>query len=291
MIIQNRFKQPNLFICRHPTHKRFNFMVSPYHVLEQKRCLQEGCVHFIWKCKIYGKDFNCPRGFKHVGRNCGDCKHYYEEKVCYKPEPQISDTEMSAYLAQLEDYRYWLSTVIDKRVPFSGEISGVFPSLLKIVDYEKSETRLNGFLIRFEKAHIGYDLFADRLYLQVGQRFIRKYSPAERDYIECQAVLKTDRGRVVMINPTRIEYTNGDNLPLIDYSRALVGRTTGVIVKDNCALCKGCPYGALMDVVIIRPQPNQYRRFYCLRGIEIARECPIRLEAKIRLYGNEPAET
>jgi hypothetical protein len=290
-IIKNRLKQPNLFLCRHPAHRRFSFVVSPYHIFEQKRCHKEGCVQFLWKCKIFGKDFDCPRGFKHVGRNCGACKHYYEEKVCRKPESLIGEQEMAAYFNQLDDYRYWLSTVIDKKVPFSGKISGVFPSLLKIVDYDKSEIRLNGFLLRFEKANIGYDLFDDRIYMQVGQTFLRRSQPAEGDSIDCEAILKTDRGRIVMINPTRIEFCESDNQPLIDYSRTLVGKSTGEIVKDNCGLCRGCPYGALMDIVVIRPQPNQYRRFYCLRGVEISKGCPIRLEEKIDAYENESAET
>jgi hypothetical protein len=290
-IIKNRLKQANLFVCRHPVHRRFNYAVSPYHVFEQKRCHNEGCVQFLWRCKIYGKDFSCPRGFKHVGRNCGQCKHYYEEKICRKPEPLLDETEMTAYLGQLEDYRYWISTVEDKRVPFSGQITGVLPSLLKIADYDKSEIRLNGFLLRFEKAHIGYDLFDDRIYMQVGQSFLRRWQPAESDTIDCQAILKTDRGRVVVINPTRIEFLQGDNQPLIDYSKALVGKTTGEIVEDNCAPCRGCPYGALMDIVVIRPQPNQYRRFYCLRGVNLSVDCPIRLEEKINAYENQPTET
>lgn len=290
-IIKNRFKQSNLFVCRHPAHKRFDFAVSPYHIFEQKRCHKEGCVQFVWKCKIFGKDFDCPRDFKHVGRNCGDCKHYYEEKIYRKPEFQVGETELAAFMSQLEDYRYWLSTVVDRKVTFSGEIAGVFPSLIKIIDYDKSEIRLNGFLIRFERAHLGYDLFDDRIYLQVGQGFLRKYQPADGDAIECQAILKTDRGRVVIINPTRIEYAQGDNQPLIDYSKALVGKSTGAIVKDNCSLCRGCPYGALMDVVVIRPQPNQYRRFYCLRGVDMSRDCPIRLEYKINAYESESAES
>ncbi len=248
-------------------------------------------MQFVWKCKIFGKDFDCPRDFKHVGRNCGDCKHYYEEKIYRKPEFQVGETELAAFMSQLEDYRYWLSTVVDRKVTFSGEIAGVFPSLIKIIDYDKSEIRLNGFLIRFERAHLGYDLFDDRIYLQVGQGFLRKYQPADGDAIECQAILKTDRGRVVIINPTRIEYAQGDNQPLIDYSKALVGKSTGAIVKDNCSLCRGCPYGALMDVVVIRPQPNQYRRFYCLRGVDMSRDCPIRLEYKINAYESESAES
>jgi hypothetical protein len=46
-----------------------------------------------------------------------------------------------------------------------------------------------------------------------------------------------------------------------------------------------------MDVVIIRPQPNQYRRFYCLRGVEMSQDCPICLEEKIDAYENESARS
>jgi hypothetical protein len=203
----------------------------------------------------------------------------------------LDESGMAAYIRQLEDYRYWLSTVADTRVPFSGKIEAVYPSLLKIVDYQKSEMRLDGFLLRFDQAHIGYDLFDDRIYMHIGQAFLKKWKPAAGDEIDCRAILKTDRGRIVLINPTQVEFAFGDDSPIIDHSRALVGKSTGAIVEDDNAECRGCPYGALLDVVVIRPQPNQYRRFFCLRGVAQSRDCPVRLEQKMQEYKEQPAES
>jgi hypothetical protein len=289
-VIKNRYKQRGLFVCHHPVHSRFNFEVSPYHVLKQKQCYGCGCVQFLWKCKIYGKSFVCPRGFKHVGRNCFSCKHYYEEKICRSPETSLDSESMTAYMRELEDYRYWLSTVIDRKVKFSGKIESVFPSLTKTIDNHKSHIQLQGFLISFAKAHIGFDLFDSTIYLHVGHRFIEKWQPAPDDSIDCSAELKFDRGRIVMINPTHVEIDQGDQLPYLNYSKALVGKSTGSIVVDNISACRGCPFGALLDIEVIRPKPNQYRRFYCLRGVSHSQNCPIRLEWELSEHENQPAE-
>jgi hypothetical protein len=142
---------------------------------------------------------------------------------------------------------------------------------------------MRGFLIKFERGHIGYDLFDDVIYLRTGYTFMARHKPAAGDEIEFEAEAKNNRGRLKMIKPTRVEIASNGGTQLIDYSKALVGRTTGAIVKDDIKLCRDCPYGALLDIRIIQPKESEFRRFYCLRGVEMSYTCPIRLE---RILGN-----
>lgn len=277
-IIRNLYKARGLFVCKHPAHEKFDFEVSPYHVIKQKDCLGKGCVEFLWRCNIGNKGKKCPRGFKHVGRNCFSCKYYYEEKICRMPEAMVDNEKLEQFFKDLEDFEYWLSTVENKRIKFSGVIFGIHPSLLKTIDNNRISTRMTGFLIKFESGHIGYDLFDDVIYLRIGNTFMHRHKPAPGDEIEFEAELKNDRGRMVMIKPTHVEIVKNGAEQVIDYSKALVGKTAGAVVTDDTRLCRECPYGALLDVHIIQPKENRFRRFYCLRGVEHASTCPIRLE-------------
>jgi len=279
-VIRNMYKQKGLFICKHPMHERFDFEVSPFHILKQKKCFKEGCVEFLWQCKIGTRGKKCPRGYQHVGRNCFSCKFYHEEKICRLPSPTVDSRELESFFRKLGEFEYWLSTVEGLRVQFSGVVSSVHPALVKTIDNGRSNIRLNGFLIKFDSGYIGYDIFDDTLYLQVGSYFLTRWRPAPGDEIDCETELKNDYGRIVLYKPSRIDLTRNGSQPLIDYSKALVGKTTGTEVKDDIKLCRDCPFGALIDIQQIRPRENRYRRFYCLRGINNAATCPVRL-AKI----------
>lgn len=286
-VIKNKYKAAHLFICRHPIHKRFDFIVSPYHVLKQKKCFGSGCVEFLWRCKIHAKGKKCPRGYLHVGRNCFSCKHYYEEKICRVPEPLMSQAELETFLKDLVEYEYWLSTVEGKTVPFEGTVSAIQPWLQKIIDTEGSFTHLKGFLISFKCGYIGDELFDDTVYLRIGRRFLVKWNPVPGDDLEFEAILSSDRGRVVLSWPKRVEITRNGGDSLINYSRAVVGRATGAIVQDDVKTCRECPFGALLDVIQRHPKPDQYRRFFCLRGVSQSADCPVRLEFKLECYKRE----
>jgi CxxC motif-containing protein len=278
------YKARGLFICRHPTHRKFDFEVSPYHILKQKKCYPEGCVEFLWQCDVSIKGKKCPRGYKHVGRNCFSCKYYHEKKICRQPEALVDENSLKRFFRDLEDYEFWLSTVEGYRVSFSGNIASVFPSLTLTVDNGGNSIRLKGFLITFNKGYIGDGIFDDMIYLEVGNRFLAGWNPAPGDELEFKAELRNDRGRILLKKPSHVEIKRNGGQPLIDYSKALVGKATGAQVKDDIRLCQGCPYGALLDVIEISPKRNQYRRFYCLRGVEYSKDCLVRLERKLKEY-------
>lgn len=280
------YKSKGVFICRHPVHQKFDFTVSPYHILIHKKCYKKGCVEFLWRCNVSVKGKKCPRGYKHVGRNCFSCKYYYDEKICRIPEVLVDDTALKQFFADLDEYEFWLTTVLGKQIEFSGKIVSVYPLLKKTIEDGKSFIRMNGFLITFASGHIREDLFDDVLYLKVGARFLARWQPAPGDEIDCITVLNNDRGRIVITQPRRIEINRGGGSPIIDYSKALVGKTTGAIVKDDIERCHNCPYGAMLDIEEISPKQNSYRRFYCLRGIEYSRDCLVRLDRILQDYKN-----
>lgn len=271
------YKIRGLFHCNHPLHRRFDSEVSPYHVLRDKKCYPEGCVEFLWRCRLSGKGKKCPRGYRHVGRNCFSCKQYYEIKVCRTPETNLDEKELAQYFKDLDEFEFWLSGLEDKKVEFSGTIADINPSLQMFRDNGRSSTRLNGFIITFDSGHIGIDLFDDPLYLRIGSTFLARWRPAPGDQLEFRALLAIERGRMVLSRPTGIELTRGDSEPVTDFSKALVARATGRIVRDDISLCRHCQYGSLLDVHELRPKENHYRRFYCLKGNENAASCPVRL--------------
>jgi len=194
------------------------------------------------------------------------------------PATLLDDTEYHQFKSDFDNFEYWLSTVENKRLSFSGKISSVLPLFLKTIDSGRSNVSLTGFLLKFEQGHIGYDLFDDTIYLRVGRTFLENRRPAPGDDLECEAQLINDRGRMILIKPSHVEISKNGAEELIDFSRALVARTTGTIVTDDIKLCRGCPYGALLDIREIGPKENSYRRFFCMRGVETAYTCPIRLE-------------
>lgn len=194
------------------------------------------------------------------------------------PMTLLGENEYRQFRNDFDNFEYWLSTVENKRLSFSGKISSVFPLFLKTIDDGRSNISLTGFLLKFERGHIGYDLFDDTIYLRVGRTFLENHRPAPGDDLDCEAHLINDRGRMILIKPSRVEINKKGGEQLIDFSRALVARTTGAIVIDDIKLCRNCPYGALLDVREISPRENSYRRFFCMRGVDTAYTCPVRLE-------------
>lgn len=278
---------PGIFICRHPSHGKFDYQVSPYHVIQEKRCLKTGCVQFIWKCRIYAKDFRCPRGFRHVGKYCSSCKHYYEEKICRKPESLLCAEKLDVFWRNLDDYRLWLSMKLNRKIEFTGEIASIFPLLYFHGDGRHPHVKKSGYLIGFDKGLVGYELYADKIYLKISWNSFSKYRFAVGDKVEFIATLQSNRGRLIMERPTNIEIQRADSdhradksstSAAITLSQATVGAYTGAIVEDDCRPCRGCKFGAFIEIGKIQNRAARRRRFFCLRGVNMSANCPVRLE-------------
>ncbi|MFX0201192.1 MAG: hypothetical protein ACFFCW_34170, partial [Candidatus Hodarchaeota archaeon] len=117
-ILINQHKRQDVFKCAHKAHFKFDKNVSVYHVMREKNCFPQGCIYFVWRCKLINKGKRCPKGYEHVGRKCFGCKYYYEEKVCHQPDVILDDEEFKKFEKSLEEYEEWLESVVGKDVEF-----------------------------------------------------------------------------------------------------------------------------------------------------------------------------
>ena len=276
--IRNQFKIPDIFKCHHPAHRHFGYNVSPYYVLDVKKCYPGGCVEFIWRCGSFEKGQACHRGFQHVGRECFSCKQYHETKVDYAPEVTLENNKLKEFLDSYREFRGWIEDMRGKLVEFSGTIDSIAPHLEMYIEPKRSSIELDGFYLAFAEGNFRGYHFTSRLYLKMSASALERLKPAHGDSIECEAFFSESRGRVIMLRPRKIEMIKNGNHANLNLSRALVGRATGKVIIGPVIKCRGCPYLSLMDIEDTRRKNSaRYRRYYCLRGIEDSETCPIRL--------------
>jgi hypothetical protein len=277
--IKNLWKTPGLFSCRHPAHRQFDYRVSPYHIFVEKKCFPSGCLEFRWRCRGFENGRKCPRGFKHVGRNCFSCKDYHESKLHYAPETSLDENALQEFMESMREFEGWIEGQEGRRLRFSGIIASVKPGLKVRLGPRGSSVRLDGFYASFDSGYLENDLFDDRIYMRIPQGLLSRIAPAEGDEMECDTIFSHDRGRIVLTNPRRVDLSKNGNKPVLNISRALVGRATGKIIKGLIEQCSDCAFCALADVDDhSRARVSRYKRFFCLRGITESENCPVRLE-------------
>ena len=123
--IINHYKRHDIFKCVHQSHVNFEHRVSVYHVLKEKQCYPEGCIYFNWRYRLLNKGKSCPRKFKHVGKNCFNCKDFYDEKEIFKPELLLSEEEYQIFIRKLNQFEDWLEELRGKDIEFSGIINSL----------------------------------------------------------------------------------------------------------------------------------------------------------------------
>ena len=277
--IRNLFKASGLFSCRHPTHKLFDYEVSPYHIFVARKCFPHGCVEFAWRCREFEKGRKCPRNFKHVGRKCFSCKQYHELKLSYAPETKLDDSALRDFIDDLREFEGWVESMNGRTIGFSGMIGSIKPHFKMKIESRHINVKMDGYYVAFDKGHIGNDLFDDRIYLRASERLITRTRIAPGDEMEFEGIFTHDRGRIILRSPRRMDITKNGGKQSLTPSRALVGRATGKIITGSIAHCNNCPYCSLVDIEdISRQKPSHYRRFYCLRGVTDSENCPVRLE-------------
>ena len=278
---KNLWKAAGLFSCRHPAHRFFDYNVSPYHVLSEKKCLPGGCLEFKWRCRRFEKGQKCPRGFNHVGRNCFSCKDYHESKLHYLPETSLDENSLGEFIEKFREFVGWIESQNGRLLRFSGIVDSLKPGVKVSLTSEGMKVRLDGFFASFNNGYLNNDLFDDRIYMRIPRGLLSRLAPAKGDELECDIVFSHDRGRIILTNPRRIDLSKDGNRPILNTSRVMVGRATGKIIYGTIEPCRDCPYCALADVEDrTRARTSYYRRFFCLRGIADQETCPVRLEEK-----------
>ncbi|MCK4412276.1 MAG: hypothetical protein KAY32_01905 [Candidatus Eisenbacteria sp.] len=287
MGMRNCYKRDDIFTCRQEVHRRFDHRVSAFHVLCEKGCYPEGCVSFVWKCKLLGKGGRCPKGYRHVGSNCTQCRYYDEEKIHAHPELQVSAEAYVAFLAECAEFDEWLAGHARRPVEVGGRVSDIRPCLVKVLEGSRARTHLRGFLLRLERAYVGLQGFDDPIYLPVSRGQQERLRLAAGDRVEAEAWVRLDRGRLLGDRPRRlrVEERGGEAPPRWD--GALLDCLGAVPLHDQPERCLRCERGVLVDVETPAgpggpPRGRRRRELLCLEGIGRPNDCPYQALRELR---------
>ena len=179
--IRNLLKQTGVFKCRHPAHKRFGYDVSPYHIMVKKGCYPDGCMEFLWRCRLLGKGKKCPRGYKHVGKGCFSCPEFYDEKLTFNPGSELNDKALNRFMEDLVEFRGWLETMRGRRIRFSGLVDSVKPHLRMTIESRGRRVRMDGYYAAFMGGYLDNDYFEDKIYLKLNTSFLERTEAAPGD--------------------------------------------------------------------------------------------------------------
>lgn len=268
---KNLYKQPHIFRCVHDVHRHFKSKMSPFYILSEKQCFPDGCVYFQWNCRLLAKKKLCFRGFSHVGKECSNCKYFYEEKHHQYPELIAKNEENAHFIDQYVEFEDWINDLQSKRVLCEGIVAGIRPDLFIKKQGNRQRIFSSGFLIRFEEGYIDNLLFEDPFYLFISAMTQNKLLLRKKDNIEFEASLKIDRGRFRFIKPGRFQfYERGVEKPLRK-NDILVALQSYMIQENQPMKCMACASGMLVDVETINNGPS--RTLVCTQGVAEFRYC------------------
>ncbi len=254
MGMRNIYKRDDIFVCRNQAHGRFGHRVSAYHVLKEKGCYPDGCLSFLWKCKLLGKGGACPKGYRHVGSNCTQCRHYDEEKVHRRPEALVSEREFEEFREECRSFDDWVASVSTRPIAIGGTITDVRPHVVKRIDGPRSSLSLQGFLLRLLPAFVGLQGFDDPIFLSITRAQQRAQRLAPGDRIEVEAWVRLDRGRIVGQGARSWQIDERGGGKPADWEQALIDRLGAVPLADQPDRCLRCERGVLVDIESVDAQ-------------------------------------
>ncbi len=268
---KNLFKSIEKFRCVHDVHRHFKSQMSTYHILIEKNCYPDGCVYFQWKCRLLAKQKKCFRNFKKVGKNCTNCKYFYEEKIHQYPEFDQSHESFADFQLEFQEFLEWINHLKHNRVSCEGRISSVKPDLWIEQKQNSHHINVSGFLIAFSSGYIDNLPFEDPFYLSVSSLTQDKLKFKQNDLFEFDAKLNIDRGRLVFRNSGKFYFIERGNEPALNKSNLLVTLATATVQTDQPAKCLNCSQGILADVNTNSPGPR--RSMVCMMGAPDYRLC------------------
>lgn len=166
-IKKNLYKQTDIFKCVHDAHLHFKAQMSPYHILIEKKCYPHGCVYFHWKCRLLAKQHKCFRNFTKVGKECFNCRYFYEEKIHQYPEFLAAQSKSAEFLQNFDEFNEWVQQLKNKRVLCEGTISEVKPDFILKKNDDHYTLFLGGYLVCFAEGYLDNQFFEDRFYLSI----------------------------------------------------------------------------------------------------------------------------
>jgi len=275
----NQYKRQDVFRCTHETHAHFNSTVSVYHVLKEKKCYPGGCFYFRWKCHKLNKGEQCPRKYKHVGRDCSQCRHFYDIKVIKKPEIMLAQNDFRQFQYDLKAFETWLAGKVDRLVEFSGCINSVKPRYSLREGARRPRVVLEGFLLNFLEGSINARLVRDFIYVPISLGHQKRFHFAKGDCLQGRGFFAVVRGTFIVNLIRGIELESRGLACFWNESRALVAQKTGAILRRQADKCYACDKGILLEN---KGEAGAFlklrRRMFCLEGIKDPEWCSYPLQ-------------
>jgi hypothetical protein len=282
----NVYKRQDVFRCVHDQHGRFAHVVSPWHVLEAKRCWPEGCLSFDHRCSRLIKGRSCPRRFRRAGEKCQNCPSLREEKRLYVPEVVVAPPAWEAFRMDLQRYRLWLSGIRGRGVTFFGKVEAVKPFLKHVIEERRSRFLFSGWWVQFAEGYINRDHFRDRLYLYLPKGKQNRWKVVAGDEVEGLAQADVHEGRLILHQARSLELgRRGEGVPRRE-SDILLGLNLGSLFRRQEERCFSCVQGVLVNVENPAGLRNLPRReLFCLAGFRDPAACTDAVFSRIALEG------
>jgi hypothetical protein len=264
--LSNQYKRHDVFRCYHDGHAAFDYRVSVYHVLREKRCYPQGCLGFVWKCMRFNKGLSCSRGFRHAGKKCFGCKHFVDEKVNFQPEVILPSNQFETFQGEIREFENWLQEVRGREINYTGTVFSIKPHLT-MNPARDGRIFLHGFLIVLRDGFVNMVQVIDSCYLRVSSRLQEKYRFRPGDRLDFFARISEDRGRILLDRINRVEFEFQSEGPYWNESKARVALQAGSLLDGQREACIHCERGCLIDVE--KGPGNEtriHRRLFCLEG-------------------------
>ncbi len=261
----NLYKQKSTFRCVHDVHQHFLAEMSPFHILVQKACYPHGCIYFKWKCRLLAKRKKCFRNFEKIGRECFNCRYFYEEKIHQYPEFVNNQLDFSDFQASFADFQSWVDSLKKRRLSVEGIVNFVSPELIIQQNNGIPFIRFTGFLVRYESGYIDNVPFEDPFYLRISSITQQQLKIRRGDKMDFMAQVEIDRGRFRFFKSGNfVFYERGENNFLLKKDVLERLNKCKIHTKQN-AICLSCKHGILADWENINHGPS--RSLICLEGV------------------------
>jgi len=257
-MMKNFYKFKNVFKCVHEVHRHFNFQMSPFHILKEKKCFPQGCMTFLWKCRLLAKQKKCFRNFTTVGKECFNCKYFYEEKLHQYPELLLNKQDGKLFFENFLEFEVWIENLKRKRILCEGKVSQVSPEFIIEEKQNNNRLKLKGFLILFREGYIDNQLFEDDFYLSISAKTQNQLKFRKDDEVEFLAQIQIDRGRIKFFKSGKFEFFERGKSQPPTHSQSLVNAETYTIIKSQPQNCRACVFGKITDVLTTKPGPKRF---------------------------------
>jgi len=268
---KNLYKERLIFKCVHDVHRHFKSEMSPFHILQEKNCFPYGCIYFQWKCRLLAKKKTCFRNFTFVGKECFNCKYFYEEKIHQYPEPVRSIEKHKKFIDDYEQFDEWVTQLKQKRVLCEGYVHEVKPEIVLENKGKALRPFLRGILVEFDEGFIENIHFKDRFYLSISTITQNKLQIRKGDHIEFMASLLLDRGRFKFIKSGRFEFYGRGEAPPIKKYDLVLALNSATIQSGQPPKCVKCRMGILADITDTKTGPR--RSIVCMQGVPDYKHC------------------